>query len=367
MIALPVPPSQPSQSLLPNGRSLPEWHRLALAEIAQSLSAEHAGLFATPAPGADGIAWLTEGDHPVPLVQLAAEDRALLTAAIGSILSDLRRLVESGRAPFLTLLWPALRQVPDQRHIFLVHGRPVLAAWGHRGPAGSVSAGEDDGLPGETPEAPLPRRPGSYAWPLAVLALVALVAGGLIPWASGLWAAPAFCRIDPAQLGAFSSLQQEIDQGNALRTMLAQLMEETGQRRAQCAPPPKPGLTQTLWDNRDLSVLKGCWNRTSNMTLYDVDSNKPVTVQSWHMCFDENGGGTQDIVLTDGRSCNGPLTAHFESKTLVISEPQKCEGTMNLVHGATSCQRVNVNEADCTRREDEGPDIGSEAQGTFQR
>jgi hypothetical protein len=379
MIPLPVPPTVPAQALLPSDRSPSDWHRLATEEIGRNLSPEHAALFATPVPGSAGIAWQAEGDSAVPFVRLPPEDRRLLTAAIGSILSDIRRLVESGRAPPLARLWPALCEVPDQGHIFLVQGRPVLAAWGHRGAVGSLVAGSDDGLAGVSATPPR-RRAAGYALPVAAaLALLALLTGILVAAGSHLWAAPALCLIDPDQRAAFSVLQQEMDHGNSLRTMLAQLMEETGQRRLQCpiprlnsiAPgvPQKAGLTETLWDRRDLSVLQGCWNRYTDMTLMDIKTRQVLNVQSWRMCFDNRGAGAQDIVLTNGRSCSGPLTANFEKATLMITEPQPCGGGggLNLMHGATACQRVSADEAACTRREDEGPNAGIETQSHFRR
>jgi hypothetical protein len=381
MIALAVPPTLSAYCLLPATRSLPDWHRLTVEAIGRGLSPAHAALFATPVLGHNGTTWQTEGDHALAFVLLPADERAQMTAAIGSMLSDIRRLVESGLMPELAPLWPALREVPDQSHIFLVDGRPVLAAWAHRGAAGSLAAGYDDGLAGLSPPAPRTRMAG-YALPLLALALFALLAGVLIMGSGSLWAvsAPALCRVNPAQLAALATLRREMDQGNSLRTLLAQLMEERGQRQLQCpipkppppvvqkAPPPQlPGLTQTLWDKRDLSVLKGCWKLHNAMTLTNDKTKKTTNIQSWQMCFDNAGNGMQTILDSDGTSCNGPLSAHFNNSTLVITEPQRCTGGLTLDDGSTSCQRVSANEADCDRVENEGPGAGMPTPSQFRR
>lgn len=383
MIALAVAPTLSAYCLLPATRSLPDWHRLVVEAIGGGLSPAHAALFATPVLGHDGATWQTEGDHALSFVLLPADERAQMTAAIGSMLSDIRRLAESGLMPELAPLWPALREVPDQSHIFLVDGRPVLAAWGHRGAAGSLTAGYDDGLPGLSKPAPRLRAAG-YAMPLLALALFALFAGVLVARAGGFWAvsAPALCRVNPTQLAALATLRREMDEGNSLRTLLAQLMEERGQRQLQCpipkpappptvvqkAPPPKlPGLTQTLWDKRDLSVLKGCWKLHNNITLTNDKTKQTTNIQSWQMCFDNAGTGMQTILDADGTSCTGPLEAHFDDNTLVIAEPQRCTGSLTLDHGSTSCQRVSADEADCDRAEDEGPGAGVHTPSQFRR
>ena len=116
--------------LLPPGRNLGAWHAALVAELAR-LSPAHAAILAQPVPTPGGTAWETPGQGRIAYADLSAENRRALDQALGAILSDIRRLAESGTAPSVREAWPALREVPDMGHVFAVDGRPVLAAWGH--------------------------------------------------------------------------------------------------------------------------------------------------------------------------------------------------------------------------------------------
>lgn len=350
--------------LLPPGRDLAAWHAALTDEIARHLSPAHAALLAPPQPTPSGTAWLTDGARWSRFADLPAADRARLTEAVGAILSDLRRLAESGAAPAVRAAWPALREIPDMGHLFAVDGRPVLAAWGHAGTgAPGFLARYDDGVPWRA----APRPPwGLYGATLGMLALLALSAGLLLP-AAGLWLVPppAACAIPPEQLAALDDQLREGARGDELRTQLAALTEDLGRRQLTCpipvlpqpaappappaAPPPRADLPQDRWDRRDIALMEGCWALTTTLSVTNQGTGRVARVRAWRMCFDGRGRGNQVIELEDGRRCEGRLAAEFDAAdALRVTEPATCNGpTLELTRSERLCRRVSDTEATC--------------------
>ena len=348
-------------SLLPPDRDLSAWHAALTEEIARHLSPAHALLLARP----ERTAWVAEGLARSRYADLPAEGRRALDAATGAILSDIRRLAESGAAPAVREAWPALRDIPDMGHLFAVDGRPVLAAWGHAGGAGASGrlARLDDGVPWRA----VPRRPwGRYGAALGALAALALAAGLLLPWASPwLVDPPPACAIVPGQLDAMRGQMALENRGQELRTLLATLTEEVGRRQLQCpipvapppAPPPAPraALPQSRWGQRDVSLLQGCWNLVTEMSIRRSGESQGVRLRSWRMCFDDRGAGRQTETLEDGRSCEGPLAATFEGDRLRVTESPRCTGPgLQMGHSELLCRRVSDAEAQCQGRNPDG-------------
>ncbi|MFC7544219.1 hypothetical protein ACFQU2_39020 [Siccirubricoccus deserti] len=192
------------------------------------------------------LAWYAPGSRSRVFSALPVADRRALTEALGAILSDIRRLGESGAAPAVAAAWPSLREVPDLDAVFAVDGRPVLTAWAQMNaraerPAGLL-ARFDDGLAWQPP----PRFP-TRAWALAggALAALALAAGVLLPLAGAALFPPVpQCTIDPASLAIYQEASREAERQDALEGELARLEEERGRRRLACplpvAPPPPP-------------------------------------------------------------------------------------------------------------------------------
>jgi hypothetical protein len=231
--------------LLPD-RSPTEWHAALVAEITAGLGPAHAAVLATPVAEGEELAWYAQGSRSRGFTALPVVDRRALTEALAAILSDIRRLGESGAAPTVTAAWPSLREVPDLDAVFAVDGRPVLTAWAQMNakaerPAGLL-ARFDDGLPWQPP----PRFP-VRVWALAggVLAALALAAGVLLPlFGAALFPPVPQCTVDPASLAIYQEANREAERQNALEAELARLEEERGRRRLACplpvAPPPPP-------------------------------------------------------------------------------------------------------------------------------
>lgn len=367
------------QPLLPAGRNPVAWYAALTGEITQHLSPAHAQILARPEPIDGGMAWLADGTARSRYADLDWEGRRALDAAAGAILSDIRRLAESGAAPAVREAWPALREIPDMGHLFAVDGRPVLAAWGHSGDGASGRLARfDDGVPWRA----APRAAwGRYGAALGVLAALALAAGLLLPLA-GSWFVdrPAACMIVPGQLDAMRG-QTELDsRGQELRTLLATLTEEAGRRQLLCPiatlPPPAPvpnqppraDLPQDQWERRDLSMLEGCWNLYTTITVRNADLTQSSRIRTWRQCFDGHGSGQQTVVLEDGRQCEGALAVAFgQNAILRVTEPAACRGSLLLNRSERLCRRLSDAQAECDGRTIEGSLSGHSYVGRFQR
>jgi hypothetical protein len=298
---------------------------------------------------------------------------------VGAILSDIRRLAESGVAPAVREAWPALREIPDLGHLFAVDGRPVLAAWGHAGTAVPGRFGRlDDGVPWRAK----PRPPwGHYGKALCAITVLALLAGLLLPrTASWFIGQPAACTILPGQLDTLRGQMELDDRGQELRTVLATLTEEAGRRQLLCpiAAPPQPAaapipqhadLPQDRWDRRDLSMFEGCWNLFTSITVQNDARTTSSEARTWRMCFDGHGIGHQSLVLEDGRSCEGPLGAAFDQgNALRVTEDVPCMGPkLQMSRSERLCRRLSEAEAQCDGRTLNGARAGNQYSGRFRR
>jgi hypothetical protein len=230
--------------------------------LMRRLSPAHAALFAEPVVAAGGPSWSVEAGAVARFYDLDAASRAALSAELGRLLSDIRRLGEALRASprdpdaRLAALLAVAPEIPGFDHVFAADGRPVLAAWGHvpagaAGPLGLLAA-LDDGRAWVPPPRPPWRVWGTtLAVMLLLLAIVPLIARAL-PWDWATGPLPA-CTIEEDGLQPLRALDEERTRGKALQAQLAGLREEIGRRRAQCplptprvaeAPPPPPPTPQ---------------------------------------------------------------------------------------------------------------------------
>jgi len=359
---------------LPQDRDAATWHRVLTAEIAAHLTPAHAALLAEPVPDEGGTTWLAPGSAMRRFADLSLEDRNRLTAAATAILSDIRRLAESGAAPAVAAAWPALRGIPDLTHLFAVDGRPVLAAWGFAAPDGQAGplAAWDDGVPWT-------HRP-AVSWPvydgtLVALAVFALVAGLLLaPLGGAIMPMPQACAAAPGTLLLLRDLDSAAARADALRVELAQLTEDHGDRALQCpiprvlvaappppppppapppAPPPTPRpatvppddrLRMPTAPTRDYGFLQGCWRTDS----FQHRPNEVPGVSIY--CFDVQGHGSLTFAHAgSGATCRAPATARFDGPVLRLDDSQTTcsDGTpWNPDH--LVCQRGEGDTAYCT-------------------
>jgi hypothetical protein len=348
--------------------------------IATHLTPAHAALLGTPTRGEQSTAWYAPGSALRRFGELDAGDRERLTAAVRVMLSDIRRLAESGAAPAVTAAWPALRTIPDLNHLFAVDGRPVLAAWGFAAPVGGVGplAALDDGVPW--------RRPPRYPWPvyggtLAALAGLALLVGLLLPPLAGLFLPDeGACRIAPGQLALLLEQSRQAARADVLRATLAQIEESRGEQALNCpiprevVPPPAPpshaDLPEDRWNQHDLGMLQGCWQNDNDLSIVEHSTGRVYPQRRATLCFDGHGHGQQTITLTNGDECSNDTTASFDgSNELVMDDRSRCRfrDGLPLVRGRWSCKRESGAEATCTNTPLEGSHRGDIATGRFHR
>jgi hypothetical protein len=382
--------------VLPAGRDVAAWHAALTSEIAAHLTPEHAFLLASPVNDAGNLSWFAEGTAMRRFGELDRDDRDRLTSATTAILSDIRRLAESGKAAAVAAAWPALRTIPDLTHLFAVDGRPVLAGWGFSSPAGGSGplAAFDDGIAWPAP----PKLPWQvYGGTLAGLAALALVCGLLlVPVGGWLLPSPAVCRAAPGQLELMSEQSREAARTDTLRAQLAQLREGRGGQALQCpiphaavvppppvprpprpvepvpapTPPPKQAdLPENRWNRHDVGILKGCWNNSTRFTMNEERTGRVNQVKKWTFCFDDKGHGRQRIELDDGEHCENDMSATFGSdNSLRLLESDECRFQRGpLRPGRMICERQSDLDALCRRRPLTGPQRNVDITGGFSR
>jgi hypothetical protein len=121
-----------------------------------------------------------------------------------------------------------------------------------------------------------------------------------------------------------------------------------GAKLAIPATPGKPLDDQKL-TNRDPTIFKGCWSRTSQMQIEDVQKNITFPVKTWQTCMDEKGDGEQTIVFANGGSCKGRVHAQFLSDGLVeITDVEPCKGVNGPDKTVYTCARADERSLKCS-------------------
>ncbi|MBB2166615.1 hypothetical protein HLH26_19215 [Gluconacetobacter sp. 1b LMG 1731] len=275
-------------------------HHDFLAAVADRLGSAHAAFFATPAPDGDGTLWIADGTDSRAPVDLDPAARAALHRYAGSILSDIRRVAERENGG-IRRHFAVMRRIPSLDCLYAVDGRAVATRWGTAQGNDPIRA-LDDGRPAVTHRG-FPGLP-----PRLLLSALAGTAAGFLVGTLMLRAVPP----PPA-----------------------------------CAVATRPvDLPRQKWQSHDLSMLKGCWHRISNMKTVNIVTQASTAVQEWTFCFADDGTtGQQTLRYTNAGLCTSPIAAHFEGDTLVIA----AERCIDQPHHNTFVQTVYR----CTRDDDE--------------
>lgn len=302
--------------------------------LSRELSPAHAALLAEPVlnPARGAVDWYASVDSPAArMADLSTSDRLSGQARLQQLTGDIEGLaarLAGGRGEsdkFLGEMLALALHLPGPEWVFVQGGQPVLAAWGMTragqpgsglvltGTVAAASAAVPILPPPPSPYAAQPRRYGALLVALGVSLCAPLFA--LFLWWQDpfhwFMADPGQCRIAPGELDLSRALQDEAAREGVLRTELAQLVADAGQRRLQCAPlqgpspppppPPPPhqdadraqrqggqrGKLQIIlaWDDRnDLDLHVGCPNGQDINYLHrsacggrlDVDANGDV-------------------------------------------------------------------------------------------
>ena len=124
---------------------------------------------------------------------------------------------------------------------------------------------------------------------------------------------------------------------------------------AEPAPEPEPeGLDARRWREKDLSLLEGCWSLASDYRLKNRVTGVITRVESWKMCFDDEGHGEQRLVRTDGKECTADASASFgEDGQLQIDDRTdiQCTGGVRIYRRVMKCTLEPNGEAACVTRQ----------------
>jgi hypothetical protein len=140
--------------------------------------------------------------------------------------------------------------------------------------------------------------------------------------------------------------------------------------QAPPAPPPqqqaRADLPAERWRERDLGILEGCWQRQTNMQVFDRDSGAVRRVRRWQLCFDGNGSGTQELQWSDGTVCRGRLRARFAADgSLQFNDSGiPCSNGAFIYRQETACERRDDGTARCRARQ---PQLGTVDESIFRR
>ncbi len=384
------------RSLGIHGQPVAEAYGQIVRYLTRALTPAHAALFAEPnfavRPGV--VEWYAavEGEA-VQHAAISPAARAAFDAELSRLVDDVARQAaqleqskDSGDQLLGQLLALALK-VPSDAHVYAVGTQPVLIAWGHlldtpaADPAVLQKLVKAPPLPPPPPPVVIPPPPRRI-WPwFLLLLLLVLLASLSLPWlAAPLIAELArpgdgFCAIPEEQRILVRSLDSEMGEEGQLRRELIFVEAQVAEKAAACrapappvaqAPPPVPAPTPApppqppaqprsdipaeRWQNREVALMQGCWNRITNMRVRRI-SGEEFPVRSWRMCFDENGNGNQELVWENGTQCRGPVRARFlPDGRLELEEAEApcSDGSRNL-RAQTECTRANDGTADCDR------------------
>jgi hypothetical protein len=168
-------------------------------------------------------------------------------------------------------------------------------------------------------------------------------------------------QVDPA-LGAEQDRQLALQ--SAIRDLEIALLD-----RPYCAVAPQPGLEpgppsiEDAIREGEQRALAGCWELSSDYTLYDLRTGEPRRVQDWELCFAEDGSGSQTLSVTGGNQCAGRVDATFPDQTrLMIRDAgdMRCHGgDWGFVRArAITCELGAGGTAQCLSRDVVAPDAG---------
>lgn len=328
------------------------WGQL-VAFLGRGLGPDHAALFAepNPNPGRGETEWYARVDGvAVPLPSLPAREQAAARAELERLCAGIRaeaaRLSASPRADdrFMGGLLGLCLSLPDEGHVRVAAGRPVLVAWAHEfaaqgGAAEPLVAARrvPGGARGQGGSAPAPLAPAPMP-EAAIAAAAPLRAAGRSRAGLVLWSALAACLL------------------LALLLALAWSRRDDGPGTAMVAAPvAPPALPASRWAAGDLSLLEGCWTlgAETQATYTEGARTETCKVEAGRLCFGADGKGTRESAMTcptKGRvSCSAPVEARFADGALATRQPLVTCTPVDTFWNPDelSCRRVGDDLARC--------------------
>ncbi|CAM5524676.1 hypothetical protein FALB51S_04109 [Frigidibacter albus] len=183
----------------------------------------------------------------------------------------------------------------------------------------------------------------------AVFFGVFLAVAALMVPACGLNAPPPLRALSFCETSISTDLVSffEIDQNRLdLERRIAALRKDLALRQCQVTTNDSdaPDVDETLWNDRDLSALEGCWSLDQIYRVVDERTREVTEFNDWTICFDaETGLGSQVMRSTSGTVCEGEIPGSFnEQGQLVMQEPNDlpCSNDSSIFQRVITCDRT---------------------------
>lgn len=138
------------------------------------------------------------------------------------------------------------------------------------------------------------------------------------------------------------------------------LEDELGGLICKADPPPPPppppkkkspsGLAPDAFDDKDISVMEGCWQLSSNYAVREINTGEITRFKYWRICFDKNGNGTEIMRSTNGVRCEGRLKGKMPGNgKLTMREPGnlQCDNQSSIFRRDITCSLDTKGKAQC--------------------
>jgi hypothetical protein len=191
------------------------------------------------------------------------------------------------------------------------------------------------------------------------------------------------CDVRPAGLGICPTSEVVVSTGiadalaerRALADRIAALQLDLAQRQcpieeaAQARSAAEPGyIDSEAWEDRDVSLLEGCWELDSDLSFIDRVTNELREAEGWNMCFDAQGNGSQTLSLAGDVTCSSDrVSAAFDaSGDLVIRDNAdlECSDNTYVFERIITCALAVDGTAACQSRQ---PETGSQSSLSLRR
>ena len=369
-----------ADGLRPLGTAGQRSHQLVAETLREALGDKHASLFAEPvvSPRGDQVDWYSSASGQIQkLSAMTGPDAEQAQAELSRLVSDIKKHAEklaqsrdeNTRRQAETLT-NAL-EIPDESHVYMVGGQPVLTCWSHELDVRAAPTGVLYGLiPGAAAASHAAAGGGSngnidetsraasgfpwlriVAWLLLAGLILCLFYALLAP--CGLWGpqwlklnrceAPKVAVHNPQEeriavlrrdieglkdgLADFerSCLVREIDRLNTPPEPKPEPEPEPKPKPEPKKTPPKPKSDlEQGFEKKDVSKLEGCWNLQADVQVRDDTTGALSRLTGWRACFDGNGNGNQTLNFSDGATCTGtPISASFNGRGQLVLKDQK--------------------------------------------
>ncbi|MBB2206428.1 hypothetical protein [Gluconacetobacter takamatsuzukensis] len=303
-------------------------HRDFLAAVGERLGQAHMAFFATPVAESGETVWSAHGRDSRAFADLDPAGREAMRRYAGSVISDIRRVAE-GEDGVIRRHFAVMRRIPSLDCLYAVDGRAVVTRWGTAEAADPLGA-LDDGRP-------------------------FVIRQG-------------FPKLPPRLLSSALA-------GTAFGFLIAALMLRAMPLTPACAVAVRPAavdLPREKWRSHDLSMLKGCWHRISNMKTQDIVTGAKTPVREWTFCFADDGmTGQQSLYYSNGGACRGDIATRFDGDILVISAERCIDKARHstFVRTIYRCTRDDDQRATCPGYADDPgvPSPSPPGVGVFQR